>query len=167
MIYMESRDQIKDGDVVLVKKAHNIMGKLTQYFTRSLYTHAGVAIWIDGGLYMAELNGGRNHLIPLSQLADTPFDVYECPLKDKSLIRKSIFNWLRFVVPYGFSAFVAIGIINYFRIKEFIHWRKVLVCSGYCVAILEDAGWEEHTRILSPGDLSRMLLLKFEVNPIL
>lgn len=153
---------IETGDLIAVRTAHGIMGRLTQIITRSPYTHVGLAIWLGDELYMAELNGGRNHLIPASQLSD--YDVYACPagLRD---IDGAIRLWLRMPVDYGFLAFVAIGLLDWFRVKMFVHWRQVLVCSGYCVAIYEAAGWPEHSRIISPRELTRWLDFKTKIRP--
>lgn len=153
---------IETGDLIAVRTAHGILGWLTQLLTRSPYTHAGIARWIADELFMAELNGGRNHLIPICQLTD--YDVYAHPdgLVD---IDAAIATWLRAPIDYGYIAFVAIGLLDWFRIKAFVHWRKIMVCSGYCVAIYETAGWPEHSRVISPRDLAAMLKLKMEVRP--
>lgn len=153
---------IQTGDLIAVRKAHGILGRLTQFFTRSPYTHVGIAIWLGGELFMAELNGGRNHLIPLAQLDD--YDVYQCP-EGLINIEASIQAWLKLPINYGFAAFIAIGVLDWFKIKAFVHWRKILVCSGYCVAIYETAGWPEHSRVISPRELASELTLKLEVRP--
>lgn len=155
--------KIETGDLIAVRTAHGVLGWLTQFVTRSPYTHTGVAVWLAGELFVAELNGGRNHLIPICQLTD--YDVYAQPdgLGD---VGNAIQSWLRVPVDYGFLAFVAIGLLNWLRIKMFVHWRKVMVCSGYCVAIYESAGWPERSRVISPRELAAMLKLKSEVRPI-
>lgn len=160
MKYSDARPEIKTGDLIAVTKAHNWLGTLTQLVTRSPYTHVGVARWLDGGLYMAEINGGRNHLIPTSQL--TEFDVYEMPAGLQN-IEEAIDGMLRTSINYSFVAFIVIGLRDLLRLNMFIHWRETLVCSGYCVAIYEAAGWGEHNRMVSPGDLAAELKLKFEV----
>jgi hypothetical protein len=153
---------IETGDLIAVRTAHGILGRLTQIITRSPYTHAGIAVWLAGELFVAELNGGRNHLIPVCQL--TNYDVYAQP-DGLGNVGSAIRAWLRYPVNYGFLAFVAIGLLNWFRIKMFVHWRKVMVCSGYCVAIYESAGWPERSRVISPRELAAMLKLKLEVRP--
>jgi hypothetical protein len=153
---------IETGDLIAVRTAHGIMGRLTQFFTRSPYTHVGVAIWLGADLFMAELNGGRNHLVPISQIKD--FDVYARP-DGLSDIEGAVRRWLQVPVDYGFLAFVAIGLLDWLRIKAFVHWRQILVCSGYCVAIYEAAGWPERSRIISPRELASWLTLKLSVRP--
>lgn len=151
---------IATGDLILPRVAHNWIGRLTQFVTRSPYVHAGLARWIDGRLYIAELNGGRNHLTPISQLTD--YDVHEQP---PGLVKvdEAIDRWLDAPIDYSYVAFVAVGILDWFRLTTFVHWRRMLECAGWCVAAWESAGWPEHTRILSPADLARLVPLKLEV----
>ena len=152
---------IDTGDAILVRTAHSILGRLTQILTRSPYTHAGVAIWVGGRLYMAELNGGRNHLVPMTQL--TQYDVYACP-DGLQEVERAILGSLAQPIDYGYPALVLIGVLNWFRIKLFVHWRKVIVCSGFVVAVYEAAGWPECSRVVSPEELSKQLTMKFQVN---
>jgi hypothetical protein len=160
MNYADARAQIVTGDLISVRTAHGFLGWLTQVVTRSPYTHSGIARWMGDELYMAELNGGRNHLIPMSQL--TGFDVSAAP-EGLADIDGAIAEWLRVAIPYGSLAFAAIGVLDWLRLTSFVHWRRILVCSGYCVAIYETAGWPEHTRILSPRALAALLTFKFNV----
>lgn len=153
---------IDTGDLIAVRTAHGILGGLTQIITRSPYTHVGIAVWRGGGLYVAELNGGRNHLVPICQLTD--YDVYACP-GGLTNIDGAVDTWLRLPIDYGYGTFVAIGLLNWFRIKMFVHWRKIIVCSGYCVAIWESAGWPEHSRVISPRELTELVKLKQQVRP--
>ena len=157
---MHSSQVINTGDTIEVRTAHGILGRLTQFFTRSAYTHVGVAIWLDRQLYMAELNGGRNHLVPMSQL--TEFDVYACPA-GLTNIEGAILASLAQPIDYGYPAFALIGLLNWFRIRLFVHWRRIIVCSGYVVKIYESAGWPERSRIISPEELAKQLELKFQV----
>jgi hypothetical protein len=165
MLYQDIRDQIADGDVIAVRETHGFLTPFTRFFTHSPYTHAGVAVWFEGGLWMAELNGGKNHLIPLSQLAETNFDVFFCPVDDTIKVRLAIAESLRVKIPYSLSAVFVIGLLNLLHIHLFLHARKILVCSGYCVSILEAAGWPERSRLISPQELVKQLKLKLVVNP--
>lgn len=163
MNYDKARKFITDGDMIAVRETHGFLTLFTKFFTRSGYTHTGIAIWIDDGLWLAELNAGKNHLIPLSQLADTDFDAYHCPISDVSMVRAAVLQSLRVKIPYGFAALFVIGLLCFLRLKVFLHARKVLVCSGYCVSVYEAAGWPERSRLLSPQQLADMLLKKLEV----
>lgn len=163
MEYFEARGQIEDGDLIAVRGETGILAFLTRLVTRSPVTHTGTAIWMDGGLWMAELNSGRNHAVPLSQLDKTDFDVYHCPVEDRAVVRQAIEAALRSKINYGFWALLVIGLLNWLQIKVFLHARRILVCSGYCVMIYETAGWPERTRILSPRELIDQLEFKFSV----
>jgi hypothetical protein len=166
MEYAASRADIKTGDLIAVRNTTGLRNRIVQFFTRGPYTHCGLAIWIGGRLYMTELNDGFNHLVPLSQLDDVAFDVYAHPPElSTEALEASIMSWLASKVDYGYTAFFAIGLLNWLRVKTFVHWRRILVCSGYCVANWERAGWAEHSRIVSPVDLAAEVVLKFSVTP--
>lgn len=164
MDYAQARPLLETGDVIGVRHPKGL-GKYTQFFTSSDYTHVGVILRMANGVWMAELNSGRNHLIPLSQLKDHRFDVYYPPVSDRSKIRHAIHRWLRFQVEYGFIAFIAIGLMEYFKIKFVVRSKNLLVCSGYLVKIFQTAGWDSRiSPVQSPRELLSRLELKFEVN---
>lgn len=164
MQYADARNQIEDGDLVAVMGRRGLLAWLTRFFTRDPHTHTGLAVWIDGGLYLAEINGGHNHLVPMSQLEEVDFDVYLPPV-DRVPLRDGIFAALRVRESYGAPALVVIGLMNWLRIKAFLHVRRFIVCTGFCVRIFEKAGWSEHTYILSPKELTQLLKLKLSVRP--
>lgn len=163
MKYQEARSLIETGDAVAVKRKTGLLASLTRLLTRSDYTHNGIAIWLDGGLWMAELNGGGNHMIPMSQLENMDFDVFYPPVDDRIAIKQAILSVLREHQDYGFAALPVIGLLEWLRVKAFLHARRVLVCSGYVVKVYEEAGWGEHTRILSPRELTGLLVMKLQV----
>lgn len=162
MNYEQTRDKIQDGDIISVRGKRGFVANLTKLITRSNYTHSGIAIWIEGGLWMAEINSGHNHLVPLSQLENTDFDVSDCPV-DRTLVRDSILKSLRVSVHYNLVSFVIIGLANLFRIKERFHSMTDKVCSEYVQEILITCGWKFPDNMVSPSDLFKNLKLKFEV----
>lgn len=175
MDYEVIRPNIQTGDLIGSRDSHGLIGRATRLFTRAPYTHTGVAVWLGGRLFVADLNSGRNHLTALSCL--NRFDVFEPPAGlDRKYIEESVFDWLASPISYGLAAFVLIGLKDMLGIKRFIHWRKIVVCSGGSIQIYEMSAarmvldnlpaprdWIEHDRTLSPGDLCAELQLKFPV----
>lgn len=174
--YEKARQFIATGDLIAVRDAHTWLGRLTQLVTRRPHTHTGVAYWIEGRLYMANLNSGRNHLTAVSQLKE--FDV--CAPPDglmRDAIKESMNAWLAHPINYGFAAFVAIGLECLLHWRTlFDNWRNVVVCSGGSVQIYEGAAqlqqlagrcfpvaWLSHSRMLAPGELVDELRLKLAV----
>ena len=165
MNYEQARSNIKTGDLIGVRDVHGLLGKATTFFTRKPYTHTGVAVWVGDRLFMADLNSGRNALHPLSQVGS--FDVCDPPAGiPRDFIERAIFDWLAKPIDYGYLAFLVIGLRCFLKLKTFIHWRKIVVCSGGSVTIYELAAdamilagkappsaWEDHNRMLSPGEL--------------
>jgi hypothetical protein len=170
LTYQEARSKIHDGDLISVFKAHSLFNRATQFFTGE-YTHTGVAVWIEGGLWLAETNGGGNHAVPLSQLQKFGFDVSEPPSGvDVSKIKSVVLEELREKEPYGYLAAVATGFVEYFGIPITINWRKGRHCSGLVTRIWDRAGWAElsgftHTYVISPTKLTRQVKFKFRVTP--
>ena len=162
--YAEARRLISDGDLIAFRSVHGLIGKATQFFTRKKYTHTGNAIWIDGGLYVAELNGGNNHLTPLSQWEGSDFDVCHPPsqIQGKDM-RNSIYKWIRQRVRYGYSTFLAVGLVTWLQVKAFAGWKGNPVCSMFSLSIYREEGWEEPYRLMSPGELVDLLEIKLKV----
>jgi hypothetical protein len=157
---------IETGDIIAIRGEEGFLTPFTKFFTRSPYTHVGLAVWIAGELWMAEINGGKNHAIPVAQLDAECFDVFARPdgiSAERAEI--AILEALRTKTNYAFIGLFVIGFLNYLRINIFVHWRKVLVCSGWVVSVLESMGWPEHTRILSPAELCAQLRFRFSCVP--
>lgn len=160
--YKDARALIIDGDLVAVINPQGIFGYATQFFTRSKYTHVGIAIWLGDGLYLAELNSGRNHFIPLSQLEGVKFDVYTPPYQLVD-IRSAVFKWMREPIDYSFLASAVIGLRSWLGIKASINWKEQLVCSGWCMAVYQEDGMTRYSRVVSPAELVKLFKLKFNV----
>jgi hypothetical protein len=164
MRYDEARSLIDTGDLIAVRRKDSLLALATRFFTHGPHTHVGIALWVDEGLWMAELNGGGNHLVPLSQLTDFDFDVYRRPPEvSEAHVVKSIFSNLREKIEYGTAALFAIGLLNWIRLKVSGRQRRILVCSGYCVSVYVDAGWSDRTRLISPEEFANMLEFKLAV----
>lgn len=163
--YDEARSYIQDGDLIATRTPHSLFNRLTQLLTYKPYTHNGIAVWLDDGLWMGEINGGKNHMIPLSQLADEDFDVFYPPAGlDRAVIKKQVLEDMRVKVPYGFFATIVTGLVEFFRLGIYIKWRNILHCAGYSIRTYERAGWvPRHSFIVSPGKLTKKLKFKLAV----
>lgn len=170
MTYQEARSKIQDGDLISVFKVKSLFNLATKYFTGD-YTHVGVAVWIEDGLWMAETNGGGNHAIPMSQLRKYGFDVSEPPKGvDVSKAKSEILLALRDKETYGYFTTVVTGFIEYFRIPITINWRNWRHCSGLVTRIWDKIGWAAfdgytHTYVISPTKLTKQVKFKFRVLP--
>jgi hypothetical protein len=162
MNYDEVRDKIKTGDVISVRAKNGIIADMIRLVTRSPYSHSGIAIWLGDGLWMAEINSGHNHLVPLSQYQYMDFDVFECPA-DRDRTQVEILQSLRFRIDYGILSFFMIGYATVFGAKGRFTTRKAKVCSEYVQTILINSGWSVPDKMVSPADLASKLTLKFEV----
>jgi hypothetical protein len=151
MHYEEARSKIETGDLIEVRTIKGWMNWVTKLFTGP-YVHCGQAIWLDGRL---------------SQLEGLDFDVYAPPdglsVAD---MEASIMANLGSKVDYGYEALPFIGLVEKLKLKLVIHWRNILVCSGYCARNWVDAGWKDcPSFVISPTKLASLVRLKFAVTP--
>ena len=141
MRYQEILDQLQTGDVIMVMGREGALTPFTKFFTRSPYTHVGQVFQMGGEWWLHEINGGKNHAVPLAQLREDDFDVYHKPEQvDDAMLRAAIATMLQTRINYGFVALFVIGLFDYLRVQVFIHWRRILVCSGYIAKTLCMAG---------------------------
>ena len=164
MNYDEVRPLLETGQIVGVMENKSILHKLTHIFTKDKTTHVGIIKVDSSGVYLAELNGGRNHSIPMSQLTHKRFNVYACPDECKPHVEESINRWLRYEVPYGYLTFILIGLNKFFGLK--LKGKKGdIVCTGFLVNILTTAQWKlEVSTDIDPGSFVKLLQLKYSVN---
>ena len=143
MDYATARPLIRSGDVIGVMSSAGLLAKLTRAVMRlsggKPYTHTGLALWQAGRLYIVELNGGGNHLVPLSQIT-APFRVAR-PLPDVSPedVQIAVDFELETHVGYGAASLILIGLRRLFGAAPRAPWG--LVCSGYVLSILRRLGW--------------------------
>lgn len=157
MKYADLRPQVLDGDLIAVRNPVSLLGKMTVLVTRSPYTHTAVALWLDGGLWIAEMDGVGDVLVPLSQYADAPFDVYRCPV-DRALVRKAVLSQLRGKIGYGWAECLYIGLHKLFRVSIPPTGGAVEICSTLSAAAYRAAGWlAALPQIAAPCDVVRAI----------
>lgn len=152
MKYDELRDQVLDGDLVAVRSTHSLLNKLTRLVMRSPYTHTAIALWLDRGLWVAEMDGAKNVLVRLSSYADVAFDVYRCPVP-RDAVRQALLEQMRGKVAYDWGEILAIGAKRMFGVK-LRDDESGMVCNSYSAAAYRLCGWSaELGRFTGPGDL--------------
>ncbi len=105
MNYAELRERVLDGDLIAFRSYRSLLGKVVRRLCGP-YTHTGVAVWLEegraAGLFITEMDGAKNVLVPLSQYAGVAFDVYRCPV-DRVRVREILFEELRVRVGYSWG----------------------------------------------------------------
>ena len=143
MDYAAARPLIRSGDVIGVMSRKGPLAWITRAVMRISggrpYTHVGLAMWQAGRLYIVELNGGGNHMRPLSQISE-PFDITR-PLPGVSPedVQIAVDFELEEHVGYGTGSLILIGLRRLFGTAPRAPWG--LVCSGYTASILRRLGW--------------------------
>lgn len=145
MDYTTARPLIRSGDVIGVMSRKGPLAWLTRAVMWASggqpYTHTGVALWQAGRLYICEINGGGNHLVPLSQLAGLRFDVVRpLPGVTAEAVQAAIDTALEHHQGYGVWMLLLIGVRRLFGAAPRLPLG--IVCSGYTAAILARLGWK-------------------------
>ena len=80
--YEKAREHINDGDIVFIRDKVGPIVALIRFFTRSRYSHVGIAFWINTGgkkrLMFAEAQGGaKRRIVNISYYDSVNLDVVE------------------------------------------------------------------------------------------
>lgn len=140
MTYEGILDAIGDGDLIAVRSTHGGFPALVRGITGSPYTHCAVALWIAGGLWVSEMDGAKNVLVPLSQYDVTPFDVFSCPC-DRVRVKDVIAKRLRGKVGYDWGDIIRIAAYFWFDIPLPSRDRGGQQCASYAASAYLMAGW--------------------------
>jgi len=113
--YMDARELIQDGDIVFITDRSSPVAWLVRFFTRSRYSHVGIAFWMQTGgisrLMMAEAQGGTNRrIVNLSKYAQYNLDVIKAPGPWKRILGNALARLSD--VPYGYMEAFYVGLVE-------------------------------------------------------
>lgn len=148
MSYETLRSLVRDGDLVAIRPTHGGWVRLVQWATRSPYSHCAIALWLADGLWAAEMDGAKNVLVPLSQYAQTPFDVYPCPV-ERDKVRDDILVTLRGHITYDWSDIGRLALNRLFGVPLPEVDNSKLVCSSWAALTWLRNGWKPAGRLPS------------------
>jgi hypothetical protein len=160
MHYQDARPQIKSGHVLAWSHRgwaswHDFQIQIVRMFTRSEYSHVGVAWVIGGRVFVIESVVGGIRIFPLSRLL--PF--YYLPI---------VADWTEQVEEYALAhlgePYSKLECIQAFFEPLTIdgHWE----CAKLVIAIAAQMGIELGTSAI-PSDVVKALMSKYNVNIIL
>ena len=139
--YNEVRPHVADGDLVAVRSRHGVFPNLTRLITGSPCTHTAIALWLEGGLWIAEMRSGGNVLVPLSQRAHEDFDVFDCPV-DRRNLRGRVLGLLRTKIDYDVGDLARIAAHRLLGVPLPEQDDDVLVCSAFAALVYLTCGWQ-------------------------
>jgi hypothetical protein len=122
--YKEARQQIQSGDVVFFKTSSKI-GSIIRFFTRSKYSHVGIAFWMESGrvrrLMIVEAQGGaRRRIVNMSYYSGSKEMDVIVPQMEWDVVSTRVLSRLG-KIPYGWLELVYVGfrefLLKYLGIK--------------------------------------------------
>ena len=131
--------QIKPGDILLFKRRSKFISPLVRWFTRSEYTHVGMAF---SDRLIFEIDLGKN--LAIHPIVDEEFEVYRykksltteqlVELKNHAIQRASIskgYDWFR-IIAFAFERF--------FQTPRALDMKNRKVCSEIVDVLYSDIG---------------------------
>lgn len=166
MNYLEMKQVARTGDLVLCKD-RTLIGILIRIFTAESFNHVAVLVWLDKGLWIAEMTSHAGfNLVPASEWfeARRNSELLYCQApgsvhKEEEIILKKIFMARSRKYRYSFLTLVRVWFSQIFN----RHINGLLVCSTFAQDLWESTGFSRFKRLADPGDL---LLLSWRSFPI-
>lgn len=170
MLYAEARPQIGNGDLLFFR-GRLLHSRLIQRWTRSVYSHVGIALWVhaDGRerLCVIEALEGRGiQVFPLREYLQQGEAVDWFQLVDDSIDRDKVAGWAldKWGLQYAsarqlFRSFVTIPLCNFLGLPTRID-RNRWFCSYYAAQALRHGGWiparddDVRPELAAPGDVA-------------
>lgn len=172
MHYFDVRDQIQNGDVLLFRGSL-LHSRIIQRWTRSVYSHVGLALWIrtDGvkRLMVIEAMEGRGvQLFPLSEYLQRGDHVDWFAITEKSIQRDKVVAWAMarlgrdYASPWQFLrsfGFLTKRIANYLGLPTKVDHNRWF-CSWFAAQALRAGGWVPPANerlppeLYTPGDIA-------------
>ena len=137
MRYDEARSSIENGDLIAVRRKTGLFANLIRLVSGTEYTHVALAVWSENRLFAAGMLGSGDCLVPLSQYAETDFDIFPCP-SDHVLAYQSTFSLLGSHIPYSFIDLLTIGIRKLVNL-DLGHSKEGMICTAFCTMVYRDA----------------------------
>jgi hypothetical protein len=145
MNYLEARKFIQSGDVIGVEggtfwsKITRLVQKLAGHGSHANVTHYAMAWWLEGRLYLVEMDGKHNVLRPMSQYK-MPMRWHKCPVNREHV--KELFPYMtQDLISYSVLQNILSGLRILRRSKREIAEADGENCSQFVARWLKLAGW--------------------------
>ena len=160
MNYIEARDYIQSGDLLMVEGG-TFWSKITQFVQRlggqgsdSVVTHCGIAWWLEGRLYIVEMDGKKNVLTALSTYKGINIRWFRHPANPQKM-RAFFSTMTQNKIDYSQWDNLKIGLRLVFRLKINTP-NSGMDCSNFVVKWLRAAGAQiDCPQIPSPSEVAK------------
>lgn len=157
--YKDAREQVKTGDIVFMK-GESPGSRFIRFFTRSKYSHVGIAFWMSDvltgkrRLMVAESNIGGTRVVSLSSYAHEGIDIYDGLNSSEWLFASSGVLDSMGAIKYSYLDFVTIYIKESFGMN--LGDVRGQVCSEFVSKILKQycKRFKNMAELQSPQNLS-------------
>lgn len=146
MNYPEFLKHVKTGDTVAVFKSRDWIGKLIHLVTGDARVHCGIVFLQEDEAFVAEMDGKKNVIIPLSQYDDSRMELYPCPVEaGVREVKSSIWKLLGERKSYNWADIVRIGfglIFRWAKIMPKVRGNQKMICTEFNERVYRELGWK-------------------------
>ena len=170
--YEEVRPHIKNGDVIMYE-GKSIVPKLVGWFTRSPYSHAGIAVWWNERLMVMEAKMRGVMVMPLSRnifrhKGKVKWFTSKQEISDEDRLRMVIFAQEELGKRFAAWKAILLGwkVLSKRDLGERDRLRREnkLFCSQYVARVYNSVGLDlkknREDRFMSPGDIAKSPLME-------
>ena len=142
--YKLGRNLIDDGDIVFVRNKKTITARVIQFFTRSPYSHVGIAFWVEiekqPRLMIVEAQGKtKRRILNMSFYSENQLDVIQAPKEWKFVYNKALEKLGK--VDYGYFEAAYVGLreflLQYFKITLPTKDLPGQICSEFVASVYD------------------------------
>ncbi len=164
MLYDETRLRIGNGDLLFFR-GRFLHSRVIQRFTRSVYSHVGIALWVqaDGRRRLCVIEALEGHgvrVFPLREYLERGEAIDWFQLVDESIDRDRVAGWAldKWGLAYAsarqlFRSFITIPLCNWLGLPTRID-RNRWFCSYYAAQALRAGGWQPPDDDATPPELA-------------
>lgn len=165
MKYIEGRDLIKDGDIILVARPKNtfsFFANTISFFMQTSIYHSAIAVWLkaetgEKRLFVVEADINNRRVVPLSFYEDRELHVLACPEKIKFEYFSSEMIEKVGSAKYSIPKAIEAGFRKYFLLPRLASNGEI--CSEFCLRMWAIGGlnWIG-TFLITPDQLEKELI---------
>lgn len=165
MKYLEGRDLIKNGDIILVtrpKNSFSLFASTISFLMQSQIYHSAIAVWLkaetgEQRLFVVEADINNRRVVPLSFYEDRELHVLACPEEIKFRYFSSEMIEKVGSAKYSILKAIEAGFRKYFLLPRLATNGEI--CSEFCIRMwrMGSFNWDE-TNLITPDMLEKKLL---------
>lgn len=147
MKYEEFRAQVKTGDTIAVYKFphSDLLGWVIKFLTGDSRIHTAIAFIQEERVFLAEMDGKKNVIVPLSQYDDAKMELYAPPVEaNHHEFRSAMWDMLGERKDYNWGDIFWMGVCLILHTMRWMPKTKgeAMICTEFNEQVYRKLGWQ-------------------------